>query len=255
MKIGFLTSRRIYAKAQLAEAKAQLAENQLSRYKRLHPFVTEALGLLTQDNISTEILPNADSLLNPMESFFSEFGSDKDTRHSYGEIYFNLLMNKKTPRILEVGVGSHNDFPYAGLPPGGALKAFKKKFNDSTIIGVDIDPIAIETIKEEGFLGYEVDQTSEVSLKSVKATLLEHGPFDLIIDDGFHDPHTNIRTLLIFFELLDTHGTYVVEDVHESLIDFWSVIAHVLPGKVEILDLRNQRPETDDNILILLTKK
>ena len=99
-----------------------------------------------------------------------------------------------------------------------------------------------------------MDQTSDKSLQRVKESLRKHGPFDLIIDDGFHDPHANIRTMLIFSELLDMKGTYVVEDVHESLIDFWSVIAHTLPGKVEILDLRNQRPETDDNILILMTK-
>ena len=241
-------------KAQLDEVKAQLDEHKLSRYKRLHPYVSEALGLLVQDNITTEKYAS-DNLDSPTrESFFTEFGSDKDTRHSYGKIYFEILANKTVPKILEIGVGSENDYPYAGLPPGGGLKAFRKKFKESIIVGADIDPIAIETIQKDGFIGYEVDQTSDKSLQRVKESLRKHGPFDLIIDDGFHDPQANIRTMLIFSELLDMKGTYVVEDVHESLIDFWSVIARTLPGKVEILDLRNQRPETDDNILILMTK-
>jgi hypothetical protein len=53
---------------------------------------------------------------------------------------------------------------------------------------------------------------------------------------------------------LSDNGTYVIEDVHETLIAFWSAIAIHLPGNVRILDLRKMRPETEDNILILITK-
>ena len=47
---------------------------------------------------------------------------------------------------------------------------------------------------------------------------------------------------------------YVVEDVHETLIDFWKVIAIHLPGKMQVLDMRDLRPGVDDNILLLFTK-
>ena len=187
-------------------------------------------------------------------SIFTEFGSDKDTRHSYGNIYVDLLSRFPQPKILEIGVGSINDFPYAGLAAGGALRAFRKRFQDSKIVGVDIDPQSIEAIMAEGFEGYVVDQTSENSLGSLKKTLANHAPFDLIIDDGFHDPHANIRTLKSLFELLSEDGTYVVEDVHETLIDFWKVVAVHLPGKMQILDMRELRPGVDDNILLLFTK-
>ena len=99
-----------------------------------------------------------------------------------------------------------------------------------------------------------MDQTSEKSLKDVEAKLSQYGPFDLIIDDGFHDPHANVKTLKILFNLLSDEGTYVVEDVHETLIDFWRVISLSLPGKMSILDMRDIRPGEQDNILILLTK-
>ena len=122
------------------------------------------------------------------------------------------------------------------------------------IIGIDIDPDSIETIKDQGFIGFVADQTSDESLNNVKKILTEKGPFDVIIDDGFHDPHANIRTLKKLFELLSENGTYVIEDVHETLIPFWSAIAIHLPGNVCILDLRKMRPETEDNILILITK-
>lgn len=155
---------------------------------------------------------------------------------------------------MEIGVGSVNNFPYAGLAAGGALRAFRQRFKESKIVGVDIDPQSIEVITAEGFEGHVVDQTSEDSLGNLKKTLANHAPFDLIIDDGFHDPHANVRTLKSLFELLSQDGTYVVEDVHETLIDFWKVIAVHLPGKMQILDMRESRPGVDDNILLLFTK-
>ena len=235
---------------QLADTQNQLADSFNQRDKRLHPFVREALGLVSSD----QYLLETDLELETNNSIFTEFGSDKDTRHSYGAIYLEILQKFTQPRILEIGVGSINNFPYAGLAPGGGLRALRKKFPVAKIIGLDIDPDSVRAIKEQGFVGFEVDQTSDKSLSDTKEKLKEHGPFDLIIDDGFHDPHANIRTLKNYYELLSENGTYVVEDIHESLIDLWKAIAVHLPGKVQILDMRDNRPETDDNILILITK-
>ena len=151
-------------------------------------------------------------------------------------------------------MGTENDYPYAGLKPGGALKAFKEIYPTSTIVGLDIDPQAIQSIKNEGFTGFVVDQTSEESLQNIGKVLLPYGPFDLIIDDGFHDPHANVKTSKMLFDLLSEGGTYVIEDVHETLIDFWKVVSLSLPGSLRILDMRDIRPGEPDNILILITK-
>jgi hypothetical protein len=192
--------------------------------------------------------------LGSSSSPFTEFGSDKDSRHSYGGVYFDLLGDNRKPSILEIGVGSVNDYPYAGLAAGGGLFGFKKRYPESELIGLDIDPESIEIIKRAGFHGYVLDQTSDNSLKAVKQKLLSHSPFDLIIDDGFHDPHANVRTLKVLHDLLSESGTYVIEDVHESLIDFWKVISVHLPGKMEVIDMRYLRPTVDDNVLLLFTK-
>ena len=190
----------------------------------------------------------------PEESTFTKFGSDKDTRHSYGDLYLQLLGECTNPRILEIGVGSVNGFPYAGLPAGGSLRAFREEFPNSTIVGIDIDPDSIEIIIKDGFHGLVADQTSDASLDKVSEVLSEFGSFDLIIDDGFHDPHANIRTLQKVFKLLSETGTYVIEDIHESLIDFWGSIAANLPGNIEIFDMRALRPGVEDNILIVIKK-
>lgn len=57
--------------------------------------------------------------------------------------------------------------------------------------------------------------------------------------------------MLAMFKHLKPGGHYVVEDIHESLIDFWRVVGALLPGKSYVLDLRAQRPECDDNVLFI----
>jgi hypothetical protein len=236
---------------ELTNTQNELTNTHPQRHKRIHQYVAEALGLVSPEfKVSYEI----PEFVNQENSLFTEFGSDKDTRHSYGEIYFDLLNGKESPKVLEIGVGSVNDFPYSGLAAGGGLQAFRKKFPNSEIVGLDIDPESIEIIKTLGFQGFLVDQTSDNSLADAKSALSKCGKFDLIIDDGFHDPHANVRTLLALFDLVQENGTYVVEDVHETLIDFWKVISVYLPGKMELLDMRNLRPGVDDNVMILFRK-
>ena len=236
---------------ELTKTQNELTKTQNARQKRLHPFVAEALSLVAPElQTKTVAFENYDYA----KSKFSIFGSDKDIRHSYGGIYLKLLEKKMNPKILEIGVGSVNDFPYAGLPAGGGLRGFRELFPNSDIIGLDIDPESVVTINNEGFQGFVVDQTSEQSLQAIKNELNQVTKFDLIIDDGFHDPHANVRTLLAFYDLLDEGGSYVIEDVHESLINFWKVISHHLPGNLEVVDLRSMRPGVDDNILVLVRK-
>ena len=236
---------------ELTNTQNELTNTQNARKKRLHPFVIEALSLVAPElRTNTFALKN----YNDAKSEFSKFGSDKDIRHSYGGVYLKLLEKKTHPKILEIGVGSLNDFPYAGLPAGGGLKGFREIFPKSDIVGLDIDPEAVAIIIREGFQGFVVDQTSEQSLQAIKAELNQSSKFDLIIDDGFHDPHANVRSLLAFYDLLNEGGTYVIEDVHETLIDFWKVISHQLPGDLEVIDLRSMRPGVDDNILVLVKR-
>ena len=235
---------------ELVQTQNELASKN-DRHLRVHPYIAEALNAIAPP---IEVLRKEINESEAPNSVFTKFGSDKDSRHSYGNVYQQIVKKFSNPRILEIGVGSVNDFPYAGLKPGGALKAFKELSSTSTVVGIDIDPQAVQAIQNEGFIGFIADQTSEKSLKEVETKLSQYGPFDLIIDDGFHDPHANVKTLKILFNLLSDEGTYVVEDVHETLIDFWKVLSLSLPGKMSILDMRDIRPGEQDNILILLKK-
>lgn len=218
------------------------------RENRLHGFVDEALSLVPSN---VKVLNDAyENASHRLKGEFSKYGSDKEDRHSYAWLYSELLGPNPNPNILEIGLGSLNGYPYGGLAPGGSIKAWRGGYPQATIVGADIDFESVNAIDEIGFV---VDQTSDVSLQTLKKSLDRIGQFDLIVDDGFHDPHANIRTLLNLSSCVKPGGHYVIEDVHHSLLNFWHAIGELLPGEVSIYDLRNQRPESDDNILLVFS--
>jgi hypothetical protein len=258
---GFLSSKIKRSKRSSMTAESLLAyiqfnENPINnREKRLHPFIAEALQLVMESNAELQkpiSVFEKNLEVSELGLLFDKFGSDKNGRHSYGQIYERIIRSKDSLAIIEIGLGSNNGFPYGGLNPGGSIKAWREYRPESFIVGVDIDPEAVASIAEVGVV---MDQTSESSIKSAyKEISRSDRKFDLIIDDGFHDPHANVRTLLTFFNLLAPDGVYIIEDVHGSLIPFWCVLSNYLPGKFELYDLRKMRVGIDDNVLIVIRK-
>lgn len=234
----------------------QFQENPINnRDKRLHPFISEALEItfshsLQAHNIVEKVLQPRDDI--GLGAIFDKHGSDKNSRHSYAFIYAELIKGHEKLSLIEIGLGSRNGFPYGGLEPGGSMNAWREFSPNALLVGMDIDPDAVNEIHEHGFV---MDQTSSMSIENTIKAVTELSPkYDLIIDDGFHDPHANVRTYLGFYNLLSIDGTYVIEDVHTSLIPFWALLAPSLPGKMRIIDLSALREETDDNVLILFTR-
>ena len=85
---------------QLTDTQTQLKNVAEQRDKRIHPFIIEALELVASD----KNMVRKELLLENKPSVFTEFGSDKDTRHSYGALYLELIRKFNNPRILEIGV-------------------------------------------------------------------------------------------------------------------------------------------------------
>ena len=221
------------------------------RSHQLHPYIQVAIEHIIGDfnYVKSECVRG-----NKDIPVFNEFGSDKDSRHSYGSTYFALLKDRVKPSILEIGVGSFNNYPYAGNPPGGGLLTFRKYYPNALLIGADIDPEAIKILLGHGIIGFHLDQTSKLSLEDLKSKIIDYGEFDLIIDDGLHEPHANVLTMLQMYDLVKPGGHYVIEDVHKSLINFWRIIAVTLPDKIEILDMSQEREGVNDNVLVIFHK-
>ncbi len=235
-------------------------EQLLSQFKsdyfrdfRIHPFVKEGFELIMNEKVVLKNKFDLDPLLESenLNNIFKKYGSDKGERHNYGSIYQNLVGENRNPLILEIGIGSENNFMYASGFSAGSLKAWREFYPSGTVIGADID---IQSVKNVDPPAHVVDQTSEESLENLVDYLKQFNKLDLVIEDGFHDFHANIRTFIHIFPLLKSGGNYVIEDVHESMIEIWTVVGGYLGLDLRVLDLRQYRPGVTDNILVVIKK-
>jgi hypothetical protein len=115
--------------------------------------------------------------------------------------YTRLFAGLQAERILEIGVKG-----------GGSTAFWKQLFPSATVVGLDLD--IRPRLHGDGVIYVKGDQSDAAHLTALAA---EHGPFDLVIDDGSHvsDHQTvSLRTLLGHVR---AGGVYVIEDVHENL--------------------------------------
>ena len=108
-------------------------------------------------------------------------GTDKDTTHSYVEIYEQLLepILEKDGSLLEIGIQY-----------GGSILLWKELLKNCRIFGIDIEDKLSDSIKE-----YVKDYPKKITLEFRDAyckETIDHikfiypRGFDVIIDDGSH---------------------------------------------------------------------
>lgn len=117
------------------------------------------------------------------------------------ERHFAPFRNR-SPRILEIGV-SH----------GGSLELWQRWFGrGTTIVGIDIDP-RTAALAERGVTIRIGDQGDVSFMRSVAE---RDGPFDIVIDDGSHQPAHQRASLDALWPAVTPGGIYLVEDLHAN---------------------------------------
>lgn len=123
-------------------------------------------------------------------------GRQVDKWDHYGRIYdfhFSHLWTT-VRRVLEIGVDH-----------GGSLQIWKRYFPTATIVGLDINP-GCKDFEEERIEIVTGDQTDTKLLESL-------GEFDIVIDDGSHDPgHQEVTFTTLYPK---TKTVYLIEDCHK----------------------------------------
>lgn len=129
---------------------------------------------------------------------FTKHGSDKNSRHSYGPFYDELLTPLKPDirRMLEVGIAW-----------GHSLKAWRDWFGPGVEVhGMDLtaNPGSIDGATQ--YLGCDSTKLDQVD------AILRDLMFDLIVDDGDHHPDRQRDTYQNLIGRLNPGGVYVIED-------------------------------------------
>jgi hypothetical protein len=147
-----------------------------------------------------------------------KYGTDK-TLSGYTYTYSDLFkpIKDQVTTVLEIGLGTLNpEIPssFAGnvrhfdfYKPGGSLRVWRDYFSKAQIYGIDIAKDCM--FSEERIKTFLFDSSE----KEYCDYYLDNLEFDIIIDDGNHDPKYQVKTLRNLFPKLKEGGIYVIEDL------------------------------------------
>jgi predicted O-methyltransferase YrrM len=166
-------------------------------------------------------------------------GTDKATVHSYSIVYEELFgfasRRLDVKSVLEIGVDS-----------GASLMVWAEYFPNAEITGVDIS-LANWTFGK-----------NHPRIQCLEANALSMNPiekYDIIIDDGSHEPEDQLRAIEVWSSSLSDKGLMVIEDVnlkkhpHLGAALKWTASKSGL--HCEIRDLRSDTTPEDDVLAII----
>jgi hypothetical protein len=169
--------------------------------------------------------------------------TDKNTIHSYLELYQKLLVSKKdtAKNVLEIGIGDGSQ----GITNGGSIKLWHDYFTNASIYALDIqstdkiwtglknnDRIILHTSVN----AYDKEfVTSEFVKNNIK--------FDMMLDDGPHTLESMKQFIKLYSPLLADNGILIIEDIQDPkwINKLCRVVPNNLKQFVSAYDLRKKQ--------------
>ena len=181
----------------------------------------------------------------PLSSIINNNLTDKNSYHSYIDVYENLFKNKQltTKNVLEIGIER-----------GGSLKLWNDYFVNATIYGLDINDAPQFLSEYKRIITQNRDAYSSDTLhyfldKNIK--------FDVIVDDGPHTLDSMIFVLENYTKLLNKDGILIIEDV--QTVDWCDNLYNFVPSHLKDfsykIDRRHIKGTLDDILFIVENKQ
>jgi hypothetical protein len=190
--------------------------------------------------------PCIDAILSKrnINGFEALGGTDKQTIHSYGPVYEQLLrpLTDINCTILEVGIQL-----------GGSMLLWHDLLPNSFVIGVDIEkaydisiPERMETDRYKFFI------ENAYCLETIdKIKAIAKDGIDVAIDDGPHTLESKEQFLELYLPLLKKGGVAIIEDIQDPS---WMprLLDRVPSGmRAEEVDIRSKKGRYDDLMLVV----
>ena len=141
--------------------------------------------------------------------------------HTYSTYYHSIFnLNRENIKyVFECGLGTNNPNFKANMTengiPGASHRVWRDYFFNAQIYGGDIDKEVL--FEENRIKTFYVDQLNSDSIKSMWETI-KVKEFDIIIDDGLHEPEANYNFFKNSFHKLKKNGVFVIEDVPNNCL-------------------------------------
>jgi hypothetical protein len=177
--------------------------------------------------------------------------TDKNTTHSYIDLYESLFSKKKdsATHILEIGIGpeTHQN--------GGSIKMWADYFTNANVYAVDIIHLNdINTNITNHPRIHLLTSQDAYSPIFVKSKLIDKNiKFDMMLDDGPHTLRSMVSFIVLYSNVLKEDGILAIEDVQDmSWID---TLRHVTPTElkpfIEVYDRRSVKGRYDDIVFVI----
>lgn len=181
--------------------------------------------------------------------------TDKNTTHSYIDLYQLLLQNKKDTalNVLEIGIGDNPEDPI--IVNGGSIKLWHDFFRNANVHAVDIkknEKVWDEIQNKDRVILYlETDAYDENKFKS--NFLDKNIKFDFILDDGPHTLTSMIQCIKLYSQVMTDDGILIIEDVQSW--DWLKILNNVTPEHlrpfIKTYDLRSIKNRYDDIVFVI----
>jgi len=180
-----------------------------------------------------------------IDGFHKKGGTDKNSSHSYVEIYEKLFSQYKNKRInlLEIGIQY-----------GGSILLWQDYFKHSNLYFIDNVDIMDDNVKKhidyKRCKIYKMDAYTNISKNILKKDNPDN--FDIIIDDGPHTKESQSLFIKKYFNLLNDNGIMIIEDVDYLNLHFLKTQIPVeYKNKLDIYDLRKIKNRYDDILFVI----
>ena len=242
----------------------------LNLVRKIRSKKSESKQLKILDNIKSDFKNITYSYRpNILSELCEKYGSDKgfinidiDNKpynwhpHTYATYYHSVfnLSRESIKNVFECGLGTNNPNLKSNMTengiPGASLRVWRDYFFNAQIYGGDIDKEIL--FEEERIKTFYLDQLNSNSIKSMWERI-EVEEFDIIIDDGLHEPEANYNFFINSFHKLKKNGIFVIEDVASNFLVY-------LQNKLKNYDIdivvgfAHSKEVFSDNNLIIIRK-
>lgn len=186
-----------------------------------------------------------------LHNFCNDQLTDKNTTHSYIDLYESLFSKKRdtASHVLEVGIGpiSHQN--------GGSIKMWADYFTNADVYALDIIHVSQvhRCICDQPRIHLLTSQDA-YDPNLVRSQFIDNNiKFDMMLDDGPHTLESMVNFIKLYSGLMKEDGILVIEDVQDfAWID---TLRHVTPEElkpfIEVYDRRSVKGRYDDIVFVI----
>jgi len=236
--------------------------------KYLVDLISKYIQSNTLNNIKSDVKNiSYTSKSNILSELCDKYGSDKgfinidiDKKpynwhpHTYSTYYHSIfnLSRENIKYVFECGLGTNNPNFKSNMTengiPGASHRVWRDYFFNAQIYGGDIDKKVL--FEEDRIKTFYVDQLDTNSIEFMWENIKVEN-FDIIIDDGLHEPEANYNFFINSFYKLKKNGVYVIEDVPNNCLVYLQNKLKKYDIDIVVGSAKTKKIFGDNNLIII----